>query len=284
MLCKHAMLAYPDFEKPFDLYTNASNLQLGATLVQDGKPISFYTRKLNSAQQNYTVGKKELLGIVEGFKAFEGILRGTDVTVHTDHMNLLYKSLPSQQMQRWRLLLEEFHPQFKHVAGINNDAADALSILDMVYKASDTVDWGHPNRRMTVVRNKANNNFCKVLVAMNMTNSPTKEISDEITALDASEFNDACFDNCEFTHDVRIFEQHQQQDKVLQTIVNKELERHPNGTKYTTKEVEGVYLIHENNKIIVPTTLQERVMEWYHTILVHSGKKRMEESICSIYT
>ena len=100
MLCKHAMLAYPYFRKPFDLYTDTIDLQLGATLVQDGKPIGFYTRKLNSAQQNYTVGKKELLGIVEGFKAFEGILRGTDVTVHTDHMNLLYKILPSQGMQR----------------------------------------------------------------------------------------------------------------------------------------------------------------------------------------
>ena len=114
---------------------------------------------------------------------------------------------------------------------------------------------------MTYVRNKANNNFCKSLVAMNMTSSPTEEISDEITALDIVELIDARFNNCEFAFDVRIFEQHQQQDKVLQTIVNKELERHPNGTKYTTKEVEGVYLIHENNKIIVPTTLQERVME-----------------------
>ena len=50
MLCKHAMLAYPDFEKPFDLYTDASNLQLGATLVQERNPIGFYIRKLNSAQ------------------------------------------------------------------------------------------------------------------------------------------------------------------------------------------------------------------------------------------
>ena len=86
MLCKRAMLAYPDFKKPFNLYTDASDLQLGATLVQDGKSIGFYTRKLNSAQLNYTVGKKELLGIVEGLKAFEGTLRSTDVTVHTDHM------------------------------------------------------------------------------------------------------------------------------------------------------------------------------------------------------
>ena len=74
MLKKAAVLAYPDFEKPFDLYTNASKLQLGATLVQEGKHISFYTRKLNSAQMNYTVGEKELLGIVKSFKAFEGIL------------------------------------------------------------------------------------------------------------------------------------------------------------------------------------------------------------------
>ena len=60
-------------------------------------------------------------------------------------------------MRRKRLLLEEFNPQFKHVAGVDNDAADALSRLDMVVKASDTVNWGHPNRRMTNVRNKANN-------------------------------------------------------------------------------------------------------------------------------
>ena len=66
-----------------------------------------------------------------------------------------------------------------------------------------------------------------------------------------------------------MFEQHQKQDKVLQTIVNEELEKHLNGTTYTTKEVEGVYLIHMNNKILVPATLQERVLDWYHTILVH---------------
>ena len=36
LLFRHAMLAYPDFKKPFNLYTDASNLQLGATLEQDG--------------------------------------------------------------------------------------------------------------------------------------------------------------------------------------------------------------------------------------------------------
>ena len=140
MLADEAKLAFPDFTKPFHLYSDASDRQLGATVCQDGKPLGFYTRKLNSAQLNYTVGEKELLGIVEGLKAFEGILRGQDVTIHTDHLNLLYQQMPTQRMIRWRLLMEEFHPVVKHVAGKDNDAADALSRLDITDDPADTVE------------------------------------------------------------------------------------------------------------------------------------------------
>ena len=79
------------------MYTDASNRQLGVTVVKDGKTLGFYTRKLNPAQKNYTVGERELLWIVEGLKAFEGIIRGQDVTIHMDHLNLLYHSaLPKE--------------------------------------------------------------------------------------------------------------------------------------------------------------------------------------------
>ena len=98
MLKKEAVLAYPDFKKLFDLYTDISDLQLCATLVQEDKPICFSTRKLNSVQMNYTVGKKVLLGIIGGFKAFEEILQGIEVTVHIDTLNFLYKNLPSQRI------------------------------------------------------------------------------------------------------------------------------------------------------------------------------------------
>ena len=44
-------------------------------MVQGGEPLGFYACKLRDAQLNYTlVGKKELLGIVEGFKTFKRIL------------------------------------------------------------------------------------------------------------------------------------------------------------------------------------------------------------------
>ena len=43
------LLAYPDFNAPFEIHTDASKLQLGAVISLKGKPIAFYSRKMNSA-------------------------------------------------------------------------------------------------------------------------------------------------------------------------------------------------------------------------------------------
>jgi hypothetical protein len=55
------MLNFPDVSKSFHIYTDASDKQLGAVITQDEKPIAFYSRKLNSAQQRYTTGEQEVL-------------------------------------------------------------------------------------------------------------------------------------------------------------------------------------------------------------------------------
>ena len=110
MLMMEAMLNFPHFSKTYHVNNDASDYQLGATVVQDEKTLAFYTRKLNSTQQKYTVGEKQLLGIIEGLKAFEGILRVQVITVHTDHLNLLYKKLPSQRMiPQSNSILERLH-------------------------------------------------------------------------------------------------------------------------------------------------------------------------------
>ena len=88
VIARHVILAYPDFTKPFQIHTDASHYQLGAVISQDGKPIAFYSRKLNKAQRNYTVTEKELLSIVETLKEFRGILLGHDIFIYTDHKNL----------------------------------------------------------------------------------------------------------------------------------------------------------------------------------------------------
>jgi RNase H-like domain found in reverse transcriptase len=62
------LLAYPDFNKPFHIYIDASDHQLGAVIMQDKKPISFYSCTLNAAQSRYTTTEHELLSTIETCK------------------------------------------------------------------------------------------------------------------------------------------------------------------------------------------------------------------------
>ena len=57
-----------------------------------------------------------------------------------------------------------------------------------------------------------------------------------------------------------------------------------NDAIYTYKSVEDVELIHKNNRILVPQSKRQRVLDWYHDILIHPGEKRMIETIKLVYT
>ena len=87
------ILAYPDFERSFILYTDASRTGLGAVLSQigpDGKEhvISYASRSLKPAETRYPITDQECLAIDWAVKYYRHYLELKPFTIVTDHSAL----------------------------------------------------------------------------------------------------------------------------------------------------------------------------------------------------
>ena len=45
-------LAYPDYTQSIEIYTDSSKFQLGTVIIQNNRPLAFFSRKLSLMQQN----------------------------------------------------------------------------------------------------------------------------------------------------------------------------------------------------------------------------------------
>ncbi|XP_054745735.1 basic-leucine zipper transcription factor A-like [Anastrepha obliqua] len=131
LLAQQVELTQPDYNKKFVLTTDASNVALGAVLSQEGKPIVFISKTLNSTEFNYATNEKELFAIVWALKALRNYLYGvSDLEIHTDHQPLSFaisERNPNIKIKRWRSFIEEFSPKIIYKPGATNVVADALS-------------------------------------------------------------------------------------------------------------------------------------------------------------
>jgi transposase InsO family protein len=132
------VLQYPDPSKQFYMETDASVFALGVALHQkndeddDFHPVAFYSRKFTSPEQSYNTHDQELLAIVSGLTRFRHLLSGSayPILISSDHRNLLFfrkNRWLKPRHARWNLTLSEFDFTLKHIPGIKNGAADALS-------------------------------------------------------------------------------------------------------------------------------------------------------------
>ena len=136
VLCSSPVLAAPQMDRPFELQVDASDVGAGAVLSQrDGsdvdRPVSFYSKKFNAFQLNYSVIEKETLALVWALQHFDVYVgSSTPLVVHTDHNPLTFLQsvhCPNRRLMRWMLYLQSYCLEIRHIKGSENVVADALS-------------------------------------------------------------------------------------------------------------------------------------------------------------
>lgn len=133
-LCKSPVLQSPDFDLPFVVQTDASEIGLGAVLLQgegpDRHPVQYISRKLFPREANYSTIEKEALAIKWALDTLKYYLIGKDFVLETDHRALqwLDKMRDSNaRITRWYLSLQPFKFKVQYRSGKQNVIADFLS-------------------------------------------------------------------------------------------------------------------------------------------------------------
>ncbi|XP_028193856.1 uncharacterized protein LOC114379406, partial [Glycine soja] len=124
------ILALPNFQKSFEIECDASNVGIGAVLMQEGHPIAYFSEKLSGPTLNYSTYDKELYALVRALKTWQHYLYPKEFVIHSDHESLKYikgQGKLNKRHAKWVEFLEQFPYVIKHKKGKGNIVADALS-------------------------------------------------------------------------------------------------------------------------------------------------------------
>ena len=126
------MLLYSNFLILIRLLSlnDASGIGLGGVLLQDGKPVAYFSEKLSGPSLSYSTYDKELYALVQTLETWQHYLWPKEFVIHSDHESL--KHIKSQaklnrRHAKWVEFIETFHYVIKHKKGKENVIANALS-------------------------------------------------------------------------------------------------------------------------------------------------------------
>jgi len=128
---KKAVLHIPDPKRPLCIETDASGKAVGATLTQDGRPISFMSRRLSKSEQKWSPAELEGYAVILSIRKFKHFLNAP-FTILSDQQGVVsalnsHSGVKNAKFARWRLEMAEFDFEVIYRPGLQNVAADALS-------------------------------------------------------------------------------------------------------------------------------------------------------------
>ncbi|KAK8554939.1 hypothetical protein V6N13_016193 [Hibiscus sabdariffa] len=129
-LTRAPVLALPNFDKTFEIECDASGVGIGAVLMQEKRPIAYFSEKLSGAALNYPVYDKEMYALIRALEIWQHYLLPKEFVIHTDHEALRYitgQHKLNKRHAKWVEFLESFPYVIHYKKGKENVVADALS-------------------------------------------------------------------------------------------------------------------------------------------------------------
>ena len=283
-------LAYPDINKPYVLYTDASDTCIGACLTQpceDGenilpnvrneKPIYYLSHKLSDTQTRWSTIEKEAFAIHYALQKLDHFLHNAKFTIKTDHKPLKYlldSPMQNRKIQLWALGIAGYDCEVQYIKGSDNTCADLLS-------------------RSPLKEHQVNDDF-------------TPDLSDkafEVNALNSNQFDPNQFASCKVDHPTlnvpnsteltlgNIDMAVEQQKDIEIVRLRRQLEE-----KKSSRSVQSKYLVIDDVlhyisnpdvdpvvRLYVPDQLRSRVVTQYHDDNGHMGIDKTFDAIRAKY-
>ena len=153
-LCMHPILQYPDLNRPYVLFTDASKYGWAGVLTQPYDeinesnqsttdvstsqrktvyhPVSYISGLFRGSQLNWAALTKEAYAIYMSVQKLSFYLTNADVLIRSDHLPLkkfLRQNTMNSKVNNWAVKLKSYNLKFEYIQGIQNTLADTLSRL-----------------------------------------------------------------------------------------------------------------------------------------------------------